>query len=183
MTSRDERCVFVANTVAEATATANWLEHEGISARVMDALTHGGLEGLTAWTGASLRGVEVWVVNPEDAETARKLIAENEQLLAASTEAGDEKPVLAFCEECGSACEFPAELRGTIQDCPHCGRYMDAVDDEDGRRSASPDDATSPSLLSAIARIQKPIIVVVLAGMGFYFLMGIIAGIASALGF
>jgi hypothetical protein len=33
--------------------------------------------------------------------------------------------VVATCEECGRSSVFPAEQKGTVQDCPHCGRYMD----------------------------------------------------------
>ena len=75
MISRDPKCVFVANDVATATVVANWIEHQGIPAKVMDAMTLGGLEGLTAWTGVSARGIEVWVVQPDDAKRAQARMA------------------------------------------------------------------------------------------------------------
>jgi hypothetical protein len=46
MINRDPKCVFVAANAAEASVVANWLEHEGVPAQVMDTMTLGGLDGL-----------------------------------------------------------------------------------------------------------------------------------------
>ena len=62
MINRDSKCVFVAANAAEAAVVANWLEHEGVPAQVMDRMTLGGLDGLNAWTGVSARGIEVWAL-------------------------------------------------------------------------------------------------------------------------
>ena len=70
MFNRDPKCVFVASDVGQATVLANWLEHEGIRTQVMDPMTHGGLDGLTAWTGVSARGIEVWAIMPADVDRA-----------------------------------------------------------------------------------------------------------------
>ena len=51
-------------------------------------MTLGGLEGLTAWTGISARGIEVWVVRRADAEAARTLIAEQDHALGAVGQEG-----------------------------------------------------------------------------------------------
>jgi hypothetical protein len=80
MISRDPKCVFVASDAAQAAVVANWLEHQSIPARVMDTMTLGGLDGLTAWTGVSARGIEVWVLRPDDAERARALVEEHNAL-------------------------------------------------------------------------------------------------------
>ena len=139
MISRDRRCVFVANDMGEAAVVANWLEHEGIAAKVMDEMTLGGLEGLTGFTGVSSRGVEVWSLNEDDLDRARMLIAEKEDLRSAISSRKEAKgPVQAICEECGGASEFPGRNRDTTQDCPHCGQYMDVVDaDETTLRQAT----------------------------------------------
>jgi hypothetical protein len=62
MINRDSKCVFVAATAAEAAVVANWLEHEGVPARVMDTMTLSALDGLNAMTGVSARGIEVWAL-------------------------------------------------------------------------------------------------------------------------
>jgi hypothetical protein len=131
--NRDPRCVYVADSVGEADISANWLKDRGIAAQVMDRSTLGGLEGLTPWSalGIGARGIEVWVVEPQDAPRALELLKEFEAERAAQVEANREAgPVTAVCEECGEASVFPAKDRGTVQNCPHCGAYMD-VDDAD----------------------------------------------------
>ena len=65
--------------------------------------------------------------------------------------ASDETFVIVFCEECGGATKFPDTLCGNVEECPHCGQYMDVVDsevspDEDGieaREYISPSDMVS----------------------------------------
>jgi hypothetical protein len=125
MISRDPNCVFVANDAAQAAAVVNWLELQNVPARVMDTMTHGGLEGLGAWTGISSRGIEVWVIQPGDADRARALISQHQQALSARVaKKASAGPVSALCEECGHTSEFPGEYRGTVQNCPGCGEYM-----------------------------------------------------------
>ena len=139
MISRDPSCVFVAADAAQAAVVANWLEHQGVPAQVMDTMTLGGLEGLTAWTGISARGIEVWVVRQADAEVACTMIAEHDQalsaLLAGKASAGRSR--FPHCEECGCTSEFPGQQRGTVQNCPHCGRYLDVPDGDARMRAAS----------------------------------------------
>jgi rRNA maturation protein Nop10 len=43
---------------------------------------------------------------------------------------GDETFILAFCEECGRATKFPDTLREKVEECPHCGKYIDVIDSE-----------------------------------------------------
>lgn len=131
MISRDPSCIFVAKDQGQATVVVNWLEHQGIHVQVMDTLTRGGLDGLTAWTAVSARGIEVWAVNLDDAEQARSLIVEYEEtlddLLAKKQSAG---PVSTRCDLCGYASTFEGDQRGTVQNCPHCGNYLDVPDDD-----------------------------------------------------
>jgi hypothetical protein len=129
---RDPKCVFVGDNVGIAHAVVAHLGSHDIEAQVMNEMTMGGFEGLTAWLPgkASLRGLEVWVVNPDDAEHARRIIAENDEELkrAQSSRARRTEPVSAICEECGQSATFPPSEQGTVQDCPHCGKYMDVPD-------------------------------------------------------
>ncbi len=128
MLNRDRRCVFVADTMGQAVSTATWLTEQGFPARVMDLMTLGGLEGLTplAPGSISLRGLEVWVLDPDQAAEALALVEEDTAARAQrAAEAERQGPVEVVCEECGRPSIFPGRQRGTVQDCPHCGSYLD----------------------------------------------------------
>jgi len=195
MISRDARCVFVASDAAQAAVVVNWLEHQNVPAQVMDTMTLGGLDGLTAWTGISARGIEVWVLREEDIDAAKQLLAQHQQdlasLLAAKVSAG---PVSARCEECGRYSVFGGEERGTVQYCPHCGEYLD-VPDGDLREGEGEENSTdaevelsetepaempaqSPSI-SGLRRLQKPIILFFLGAIAIYVMAIFLAGASS----
>jgi hypothetical protein len=170
MIHRDPKCVFVANSVGEATVIANWLEAHEISARVMDAMTHGGLDGLTAWTGVSARGIEVWVQQPDDVSTALKLIAQHDAAQSSGEGEGgsQSQPVLGFCDVCGATSEFPGEQYGTTQSCPQCGDSLHVAEADDAETD---DDDGAPSTLgymSSLKDLQKPIILFGLGCFGTY---------------
>jgi len=135
MRNRDPHCVFVTDDPGVADVVVTLLGHEGIHAQVMDRGTLGGLLGLTVWskTGVSADGVEVWVGDLDDAPRARKLVAAMDAQKAKRREVSEQLgPVNAVCEECGAVTTFPAKDRGTVQDCPHCGEYLDVFGgDED----------------------------------------------------
>jgi hypothetical protein len=196
MISRDARCVFVAPNVAEATVVVNWLEHEGIAAQVMDSMTHGGLEGLTAWTGISARGIEVWVMMKEDAQRAVSLIEHHKVAIAKLRErkaaAG---PVRAVCEECEQGSVFSGDKRGSVQNCPHCGSYLDVpggasgsdldeiwnVAGDEGTEAEETNRAeprSSPRGQSALRRLQKPIILLALGCAALWLLALVLSAVA-----
>ena len=129
---RDPKCVHVEHNLARARLIVAWLGSHGIPAEVMDEMTLGGFEGLVSILPSKLsfRGVEVWVLDPADADRARQLLAEHAAELQAAR-AGRTGEVEAVCEECGDATTFPAEEQGTVQECPHCGAYLDVPDPDD----------------------------------------------------
>jgi hypothetical protein len=66
------------------------------------------------------------VVFAEDAERAKRLLFELEARDHKETqEAETSPPIEAVCEECGGRASFPAAQRGSVQQCPHCGAYLD----------------------------------------------------------
>ncbi len=139
---RDPKCVFVeVESMARANLVAGWLAGHGIAAEVMNEMTYGGFEGLTAMLPGklSLRGIEVWVTDPADADRARQLLAERAAELEAK--ANRTGTVEAKCDECGTVSTFPAAEQGTIQDCPHCGAMLDVPDPDDEWDVGEPDDA------------------------------------------
>ena len=134
MVYRDPKCVYVTDSPSSADVVANFLEHEGIAAKVMDRTTLGGLLGLTVWshTGISSRGLEVWVLDEKDAVAARNVLAKYEAEADLKKQRKNaSEPVDAQCEDCGNTTTFEGKLRGTVQDCPHCGEYMDVPGGDD----------------------------------------------------
>ncbi len=143
MINRDSKCVFVAANAAEAAVVANWLEHEGVPAQVMDRMTLGGLDGLNAWTGVSARGIEVWALREDLVGRARELLAEYKDTESAMlVEKSARGPVSAQCEDCGRASVFAGDRRGKTEVCPHCGGYVDVP--EEGGDASPAADAQAP---------------------------------------
>ncbi len=150
MIYRDPKCVFVADTPGMAEVIVLFLGEHNIAAQVMNPETLGGFVGLTplSSTGISSHGIEVWIHNLADAEYARNLIAQREDVLKekaarAKTRLGTVK---AECDECGKTSEFPASEAGSVQDCPHCGEYMDVPDLEDEADESKPSKKTDPDM-------------------------------------
>jgi ribosomal protein S27E len=133
--NRDPRCVFAADTLALADVVAGWLSGQGIPAEVMDDATLGGFEGKTSVTPwvVSNRGIEVWVRDESQAPLAARLVAEKAEEFRAVRTQREAKSgtVEVICEECSRPAVFPASAEGTVQDCPHCGAYLDVPDPDD----------------------------------------------------
>lgn len=181
MISRDPKCAFVAEHVAHATVVANWLESQGIPAKVMDVMTLGGLDGLTAWTGVSSRGIEVWVLQADDVDRARSLLEEHDELRRdQDRQESPSHPVLAYCDACGNAAEFPAEQRDTRQPCPQCGASVYVSEGEPGDEELVAD-GTRRVHKFELKSLQKPIIVLILVVSALYFCFMLLTAIVSML--
>lgn len=133
---RDPRCVLVVPERTVGEAVAAWLTEKKYPAELAIvgelAAPAGGI-GLGDVPAPTL---EVRVINPEHAEPARQLIAEQKESLAAARAVAERRAkrtgiVTAVCEECGKESEWPAAEMGTTQDCPHCGEYMDVPDPDE----------------------------------------------------
>jgi len=134
MIFRDPKCVYVAGDMGTASVIVGFLGAHNIPAQLMNQMTLGGFEGLTPWApGISHKGIEVWVIDPEDATKALTLLKEQGEQIAADAEAraGLTGTVSVVCDECGRSAEFPASEMGTVQDCPHCHRWIDVPDPHD----------------------------------------------------
>lgn len=131
--NRDPHCVFVGTSPALADVAVTLLGSHGIQTQVMDRATLGGLLGLTplSASGVSSDGVEIWVINLDDAEKARRIIDEqNEQWQERLAEKKELGPVDAECDSCGKHSMYAGEFRGTVQVCTHCGKYLDVPGDD-----------------------------------------------------
>jgi predicted RNA-binding Zn-ribbon protein involved in translation (DUF1610 family) len=138
---RDANCVYVANSPEEADVVAVWLEEQGFPARVMNASTLAGLPSLYSPVETDAGGIEVWVLDEAKAPLAKQLLVEHSATLARQAIAAQQgQPVQVRCEACGQTAEFPAKDRGSVQECPHCGEYLDV---------GVPPDDESPDAISA----------------------------------
>ncbi len=133
--NRDERCVYVADSLGNAEVIVLWLGDQGVKAQVMNPATLGGLVGLTPLspTGVSSAGIEIWVDDLAQATLARQLLEEHDQDLAEKRErvARDVGPVAVVCDECGHENVYSGKLAGSTQDCEECGAYLDVPGPED----------------------------------------------------
>jgi hypothetical protein len=85
--------------------------------------------GLIPW----LHKPQVWI-DRADLERARSLLQEYDrrQHRRRPGRPSDEGPVEAECEDCRKTSVFPAKHRGTVQNCPSCGAYVDVgIGDDD----------------------------------------------------
>jgi len=120
--------VWVTDTNAEAQMLRNVLAEAGIEAYVTEDLS------LTGMAGASSSNdlPQVWV-DSTVAEQAVALLTEIDRRLRERSSDGigvstDQSPPEGTCERCGKASTFAPEYRGTVQECPHCGAFMDVGD-------------------------------------------------------
>ena len=121
------------------------LEQEGIEAMAVDDLSVVGL--MTIGTLPGIHQPKVYVDRSQGEAAAaivRQYVERLQQERGVSRLAGgDAAAVEAICEKCGKKTTFKASQRGTIQECRHCGAYLDAggppteSGDEENRGDAS----------------------------------------------
>ncbi len=116
----DMICVYRAADIGEADIVAAWLSDQGIAAHVKDQYLGSQLPLTVA-----PKGIEVCVVDPQQAERAKALVREHVEQRREKNEAGQGRSVEAVCEECGKTSRFPFGQRETVQTCPHCRNYLD----------------------------------------------------------
>src|SRR5436190_19375287 len=140
--------VYRAKNGMQAKLFADALEDAGVRAQVQGDLfnpeaqtaAHPLFEAAPYWDAPRI------LVFASDETKARQLLAELEarDRSSGSTAEVTGPDIAAVCEDCGHTAAYPAAQRGTVQDCPHCGAFVDvgemAVEDEDFR-----DDEAEPT--------------------------------------
>ena len=138
MALRDPVAVYNAANNTEAHLVRNVLLSSGVEAFVTEDVSQVGtwMFGLIP----ELHKPQVWVERT-DVERAKPILEDYDRRAArlrdadASDAARAESPIEVACEACGQRTRFSAIQRGSVQECPHCGAYLDVVDDnasEDG---------------------------------------------------
>jgi len=117
--------IYAAKSNVQAQLICRLLQQASIDAFAGEDFSPAGV-----WMGGTLPGVfdaAVWV-GRADAERAAQVIREHERV-ESERSAAEGPEVWVTCEECGKTFAFPAAQQGTVQDCPHCGAYVDVEAD------------------------------------------------------
>lgn len=124
--------VYRAKNGAQAHLVVMALEDAGIKAEAQGAIFH----PASATADNLVNPSAPWwdapriLVFAEDAERARRLLLEMEtRERQQAQEENTGPPIEVVCEECGSPSSFSAAQRGSVQECPKCGAYLDVGDD------------------------------------------------------
>lgn len=111
--------IYTAEDNAEAIIIVEMLKAHGLAAFVEED-QFWALGALT-----QLRRPNVWVEEAM-AQKATDLIRQYDaRKWERAHPAAGTSHVEVRCEECGNISSFPDSLLGTVQDCPHCGAYVD----------------------------------------------------------
>jgi hypothetical protein len=124
---KDPLAVYNAANNVEALLLCNVLAEAGIEAFVTEDVSQIG-----TWVGGLVPEIhkpQVWIERA-DTERAVLILEEFERRTAArnADESVGLEPIPVLCEECGTRSTFPATKQGTVQNCPHCGAYLDIVE-------------------------------------------------------
>lgn len=130
---RHKLCVFVCDTQAESAVVALELEREGIAAQVVDKTTLGMSVGVSFVSDEPAGdGWQIWVNDEADVEKATTYLdARQAEMVERKERNRNLDPIQSVCENCQTETEFAGEFRGTVQDCPKCGAYLDVEGGED----------------------------------------------------
>ena len=120
---KDRACVFRAATIEEADIVVAWLSEQGIEAFVRDRFVIA--TGYLALAAAP-RGVAVCVLDVDQADKARELLALHAAQRKGRVPSGRPGKFLRVtCDHCGHMADFPSELYGSVQNCPHYQANVD----------------------------------------------------------
>ena len=106
-------------TVEEADIIVAWLDGHGVKATVLDREN----PGVFAFGVTDREGIEIVVADQETAARAEALLEAHDRERAQA--AASPGTVDVTCEECQEVRTFSSDLRGTVQECPECGTFLD----------------------------------------------------------
>jgi hypothetical protein len=128
MPLRDPVAVYNAANNIEAHLVRNALNDSGIEAFAAEDNSQAG-----TWMMGMIPEIhkpQVWV-DRADVARAKPVLEDFERRAAELQDTGaqDRPPIEVICEECGQRSTFPAAQRGSVQQCRHCGAYVDVGGD------------------------------------------------------
>src|SRR5688572_23339161 len=107
---------------------------DALHAVEIEAFVTEDLSAAGTWIGGFIPEIhkpQVWV-DRADIERARPVLVEYERRSAERRPgvAPEGGRIEVACEKCGGTATFPAAQKGTVQECPHCGAYLDVGKDD-----------------------------------------------------
>jgi hypothetical protein len=138
MPLQDPVAVYNAESNVEAIQVCNALVAEGIEAHVTEDDSAVGLSIYGRL--AEIHKPQVWVAR-EDVERARPVLIDFERRAAElrAGAVGKGEPIEVVCA-CGRTTTFPGTQRGSVQECPACGAFLDVGEPDDSEDWGSPED-------------------------------------------
>lgn len=128
MSLRDPVAVYNAATNMEAGFVRDALVASGIEAFLTEDFSLGG-----TWIGGFLPEIhkpQVWVERA-DIDRAKPVLDEFERRATELRKRAAAGPAIeVVCEECRRSASFPAAQKGSVQQCPDCGAYIDVGEGE-----------------------------------------------------
>lgn len=118
--------IFTAKSNTEAWLACHHLESSGIQACVVENNAATGFYFLGGLPG--IHQPQVWVDQP-DAQRANELLNAFVDLNI-KRNVTMPKTIEAICEKCSKTTTFSSNLDGTVQECSHCGAYLDVGDSD-----------------------------------------------------
>jgi Putative prokaryotic signal transducing protein len=128
MPAQDPVAVYNAANNVEAHLVCNMLASAGVEAFVTEDNSQVGVTMLGHL--AEIHKPQVWV-DRSNIEQARPILEDYARRSAELQDPGPETTLVgdatieAICEECNEHSTFPAAQRGSVQNCPHCGAFID----------------------------------------------------------
>lgn len=115
--------VYVAGSNLESHLIVTMLVNHGIPAYAVEDQS-----GASLWmfgTISQFHKPKIYVEDT-DVEQATAMIEQYEETERERRAVqGSDLSIEVVCEECGKTSRFSDSQRGTVQDCPHCGEYID----------------------------------------------------------
>lgn len=130
MALRDPVAVYNGQSNIDAAVVREMLLAAEIEAHLVEDFPQLG----TFWFGGTLPQVhkpQVWV-DKADLQRAQPLVADYIERTRADAAAGSGEPIIVTCEECSQTTTFPAERLGGVDECSHCGAFVDVGEDDLG---------------------------------------------------
>lgn len=132
MALRDPIAVYNAANNLEAAFVRDALIDSGVEAFVTEDVSVVG-----GWVGGLVPEIhkpQVWVERA-DVERAKPVLDDYERRAIERKNPDAEAlatgpPIEVVCEQCSASASFPPSQRGSVQDCPNCGAFVDVGDEE-----------------------------------------------------
>lgn len=128
MALHDPVAIYNAESNVEAYLLCDLLNGAGIEACTTQDVSPVGL--CVYGLNYEINKQQVWTERA-DIERAKPILEEYERQQSQRRRDDTEElkkgssTLVATCEECSQSSVFPAEQNSTVQECPHCGAYMD----------------------------------------------------------